>query len=224
MNHSDDKTGEQPDEPGRDDQDLAALFNADKAAVPEFLNARILAAAHDAVATDKAEPPATTHETTPPPPVSRNGWQHSGRWMAMAASVILVVAVAPLMLRSPESTLQTEAVDASTLKAVEQSVSVSADSAAPENEADEMASPSGAATMREAAPVATPAAPMMPAIQAQKRSLSRELSFRDTAQSWLAHIRQLQEDERYDDALTEYQLFRRRHPEYEPGFTLPLRQ
>lgn len=51
-----------------------------------------------------------------------------------------------------------------------------------------------------------------------------DVSFRDTPQRWLAHIRQLLLDERYDDALAEYQSFRRLHPKHEPDFRVPVRQ
>lgn len=270
MNEADGKTAGQGSEPDDDDQDLAALFNAEDKSPPELLSARILAAAHEAVSADNAGNDAPVKADEANSTVTRfQRWQTSGRWMAMAASVLLAVTIVPVLMRSPDSAMESDAIDSSRMKAVQESLSLSADSVPPAAVEAELSEPqAGAQLQREAAPmsssptpVATPSASMVPAIQARKRSAladgvgsaddnqgdveeevlseseraidedapammektAADTDFRNTPQSWMEHIRQLQEDERYDDAVVEYEMFRRRYPMHEPDFSVPLR-
>ncbi len=268
MNEDDGKTAGQGPEPDGDDQDLAALFNTGDKSPPELLSARILAAAHEAVSADHANDDAQVKADEANATVTRlQRWQTSGRWMAMAASVLLAVTLVPVLMRSPDSAMESDAIDSSRMKAVQESLSMSADSVAPAVEADLSEPQAGAQLQREAAPmstspapVAAPSASMMPAIQARKRSvladgvgqggevqesveeevlseseraidedagsIERETAvdegFRDTPQSWVERIRQLEADGRYEDAVVEYEMFRGRYPGFEPGFSGPL--
>ncbi len=278
MNESDGKTPEEaqgpkgtqesqeprePQGPDHDDQDLAALFEAEATAPPELLSARILAAAHEAV---EHEPKTSADESiTPDKHIQR--WKHAGRWMAMAASVLLAILVTPLLLRAPESVMEADAVDTSRMKAVQQSLD--SNTAATVAPMDIQASDSRLQPQQEAAPMAlspTPEArspaPMVQELQTQKRSVqvdraaaaddfqgmagedalndsepfqeeeslsadregSTETMFRNSPESWVTHIRQLQEDGNFDEAVAEYEVFRERYPDHEPDFTGPLRR
>ncbi|MFK7855340.1 MAG: hypothetical protein AB8B79_14550 [Granulosicoccus sp.] len=92
-----------PNRPSKEpnDQDIAALFEAQAIEPPESLDNAVLAAAKESVAESsgqmrvpKAKPlDKTTHVKT------------THRWFALAATVVVGVSVAPLLLKSPESSL-----------------------------------------------------------------------------------------------------------------------
>ena len=56
------------------------------------------------------------------------------------------------------------------------------------------------------------------------REGSTEAAFRNSPESWVAYIRQLQEDGSFDEAVAEYEVFRERYPDHEPEFSKPQQQ
>ncbi|MGQ7843492.1 hypothetical protein ACUNV4_03365 [Granulosicoccus sp. 3-233] len=270
--------GKMPDQglPSDDDgQDIGAMLDAGNEVVPHSLNQQILSAAREAIANestaDSVTTPLPTEVTQLQPRRSANHrWQTRNRWIAMAASVILAVTVVPLMLRSPDSSLDNSA-ELASQKMLQRSIAISLDSAADGLEVDESqsltsfvresmpstnpstdssASTSSAPIARSSSPrLQTPeASPVVPAIRAQKRSAPADAAagpatdlaadsderssadkstgdsdFRKTPDSWVARIRQLQKDGRYDEAIEEYELFRGRYPNHEPELSAPRR-
>ena len=203
--------------PDADDQDLTRLFDARQDRVPEALDTLILAAAKEAV----SEPVATLRKP--------RGTAIKG-WFAVAATLLLGITITPMLLQAPESALDRTASTGSSLKAVEESVSMTAEPAAhlmQDSESDVMDS-----AAREAAPMSL-ASPLMPAIQTQSRkaaisssSVAREKrvseveDYRRSAKNWLEHIHVLIDEGQSARAQTEYDLFRKAFPDYAPEFTL----
>ena len=200
--------------PDADDQDLTRLFDARQDRVPEALDTLILAAAKEAV----AEPVATVRKP--------RGTAIKG-WFAVAATLLLGITITPMLLQAPESALDRTG---SSLKAVEESVSMTAEPAArvmQDSESDVMDS-----AAREAAPMSL-ASPVMPAIQtqsrkaaissssvAQEKRVSEVEDYRRSAKNWLEHIHVLIDEGQSARAQTEYDLFRKAFPDYAPDFTL----
>lgn len=86
-----------PHQTQRPDADIDAVFQANQADVPADLDASILRAAQQALSDDLADnPPAQSAA-----PSSR-----LPQWFGLAASIALVVMLLPLMLQSPESSLE----------------------------------------------------------------------------------------------------------------------
>ncbi len=203
--------------PAADDQDLTRLFDAQQDRVPEALDRFILTAAKDAV----AEPSATVQK--------RRGTVIKS-WFAVAATLLLGITITPLLLQAPESALDRTASTGSTLKAVEESVSMTAEPAArvmQHSETDVMDS-----AEREEAPMSM-TSPVMPAIQSQSRKaaissssvaqekrVSEPEDYRRSPKNWLEQIRVLMKEGQPAMARTEYDLFRKAFPDYAPDFTL----
>lgn len=93
-----------PHRPGKepDDHDIAALFDAQPLSLPEELDATILAAAKKVI----TESPSTAESKFTIKPLSKT----TNRWFALAATVVVGVSVAPLLLKSPESSLNAPSV------------------------------------------------------------------------------------------------------------------
>ncbi len=200
-----------------DDQDLTRLFDAQQDRVPEALDRFILAAAKDAV-----EEASTT--------VQKRRGTAIKSWFAVAATLLLGITVTPLLLQAPESALDRTASTGSTLKAVEESVSMTAEQ--PVRQMRDSESDTADSAAQNESPMSI-TSPVMPAIKAQSRttvtrsgSLGKEKrvtgdeDYRRSAKNWLAHIRVLIKEEQPVKARTEYDLFRKTFPDYAPDFTL----
>jgi hypothetical protein len=89
-----------PHRPGKepDDRDIAALFDAQPVSVPDELDNAILSAATQAI-TESSPIPDESKPTIKP--LSKT----SNRWFALAATVVVGISVAPMLLKSPESSL-----------------------------------------------------------------------------------------------------------------------
>lgn len=87
-----------------DDQDIAALFEAQSTEPPESLDKVVLAAAKDSVAEPSKQVSAPTAQ-----PLG----QSKHRWFALAATIVVGVSVAPLLLKSPESSLDAPLISSS---------------------------------------------------------------------------------------------------------------
>ena len=88
-----------PNRPDKEpnDHDIAALFDEQTVSVPDELDATILASAKQAVS-----------ETLPAPeskPAIKLLSKTTNRWFALAATVVVGISVAPVLLKSPESSL-----------------------------------------------------------------------------------------------------------------------
>ncbi len=203
--------------PDADDQDLTRLFDTQQDRVPEALDRFILAAAKDAV----AKPSATVQK--------RRGKVIKG-WFAIAATLLLGITITPMLLQAPESALEHTTSSGSTLQAVEESVSMTAEPNARMMQDSE--SDSADSVAQDEAPMSM-TSPMMPAIQAQSRKaaissssaaqekrVSEVEDYRRSAKNWLEHIHVLIDEGQSARAQTEYDLFRKAFPDYAPDFTL----
>lgn len=83
-----------------DDHDIAALFNAQLVTAPDELDTAILAAAKQAV-TDAPTPDTQADAMPAIKPLSKA----TNRWFALAATVVIGISVTPLLLKSPETSL-----------------------------------------------------------------------------------------------------------------------
>ena len=203
--------------PDADDKDLTRLFNTQQDRVPEALDSLILAAAKEAV----AQPAVTDRK--------RRGTVIKS-WFAVAATLLLGISVTPLLLQAPESALDRTASTGSTLKAVEESVSMTAEPSVRQMRNSE-SNAADSAAQNEAPMLIT--SPVMPAIQtqsrkaiissssdAQEKRVSETEDYRLSAKNWLEHIRVLIKEEQPAKARSEYDLFRKAFPDYAPDFAL----
>ncbi len=201
--------------PDAEDQDLTRLFDAQQEQVPEALDKLILTAAKEAV----AEPAVTGQK--------RRGTAIKS-WFAVAATLLLGITLTPLLLQAPESALDRTASTGSTLKAVESSVSMTAESSlhVPQNSesdaADSIARDEASRSISRS---------LLPAIQApsgtavmtsnalarQKRVIEAE-EYRRSPMSWVGQIRTLIKEKQLARARTEYELFRKSYPKFAPDF------
>lgn len=203
--------------PDSDDQDLTRLFDAQRDQAPETLDRFILTAAKQAV----AEPSNTVQK--------RRGTTIKS-WFAVAATLLLGITITPLLLQAPESALEHTTSSGSTLHAVEESISMTAEPSIREMQNSES---DGADSVAQDEVPMSMTSPVMPAIQTQSRkaaisnsSVAQEKRFseaeeyRRSAKNWLEQIRVLMKDGQPARARTEYDLFRKAFPDYAPDFTL----
>ena len=105
MNYSN-RPGKEPD-----DQDIAALFDAQDVSVPEELDDIILAAANEIGTeqrnTDDSHLEIDSDTRSKSSSVIKPLNKTAHRWFAIAASLVIGISVVPLLLRSPETSLTT---------------------------------------------------------------------------------------------------------------------
>jgi len=220
-----------------DDQDIAALFDAQSAAAPDALDARLLEAAKQAVTAASA-----VSESKPAiRPLSRT----SNRWFALAATVVVGISVAPLLLKSPESSLDAPMATAPLAEdnfskggaagdllleesdtlpvASTEAVPSTADHAALQEAESEAAGEQAVMKTTQslsARSLSTNAAALRPAdAQRVLNETGVDDNYRDDADAWIEEILRLKSVGNKLQVSVEYALFRAKHPDFKPEFT-----
>lgn len=187
----------------QDDKDISALLKKQTIPVPASLDDSILAASKSNAAVAIAKPRLP----------------HRSPWLAVAATVILAIFVAPLMLTTPESSLESERSRVLIQESAPAAISIQADTkAAVASEADNAQS---LKTLKKPAPRALISSDTA-AVNSMEIDLTDETyKYRNTPEDWIEEINRLISDAQHSLAEEEYDLFRAIYPSYETNIQLP---
>ncbi|ASJ75386.1 hypothetical protein [Granulosicoccus antarcticus] len=224
-----------------DDRDLVELFDSQQESVPEALDKYILNAAQDAV----SQTGTTDDRQTG---VGIKGWFAIAATLLLGVTITPLLLQSPESALKSTTSRVTATADAASESAFEpesatqsesrylasadreEIVSPAADAPILESP-DNQISADSAITHEQAGIVA--ASPMVSAIRApsptaksergelvENRNVPDEPLYRQSAKDWIKEISRLVDDKNPDKAQTEYDLFRKVYPEYEPDFQL----
>lgn len=113
-----------------DDRDIESLFKAQDIVPPAELDESILAAARQSVSVDgqpleSGQPPVSKRQAVALKPTRFATIQQRNRWLSVAATVVVAVALAPLLLNSPESEISHTVVESARTLSVEKDSALS---------------------------------------------------------------------------------------------------
>lgn len=186
-----------------DDKDISTLLKQQSFQIPASLDDSILAAS-------KADTSIAKHKLR---------LLRQSPWMAVAAAVLLAVLVAPLMITTPESSLEAEHTRALPKERTRAVLQFQADTeAAIPMDAEILQSVKASNKPAPRALISSDSA----AISTMKIDLSEEsFTYRNTPEAWVKEITRLLSVDELSSAEEEYDLFRAIHPAYRPTFRLP---
>lgn len=174
------------------DEDINELFKGQVVKVPTALDNAILAAS-----TSNAESKAT-RSISPAP------------WLAVAATVVMAIIVAPLMLTSPDSTLQIENAEPFEQADTPAPLTIQADEVPAIKSEARALKPS--IVRKQSAPRALVSSDSHEALILESDISEESVSYRDTPEEWINEINRLLSSEQMSQAQEEYDLFKAIHP------------
>ena len=186
-----------------DDKDISTLLKQQTIRVPESLDESILAAS-------KSDTSIANY---------KQRLLRQSPWMAVAATVVLAILVAPLMLKTPETLLEAEPSKVQLEERTRAVNSVQAETeAAVAMDVDIMQSRKASSKPAPRALISNDST----ATYSMETDLSDEtFAYRDTPEEWVEEINRLITEGELSSAEEEYDLFRAIHPAYKTTIRLP---
>ena len=186
-----------------DDKDISTLLKQQTIRVPDSLDESILAAS-------KSDTSIANY---------KRRLLRQSPWMAVAATVVLAILVAPLMLKTPETLLEAEHSKVQLEERTRAVNSVQAETeAAVAMDVDIMQSRKASSKPAPRALISNDST----ATYSMETDLSDEtFAYRDTPEEWVEEINRLITEGELSSAEEEYDLFRAIHPTYETTIRLP---
>ena len=226
-------TSTKPNGPDNDD-DIARVFNAQPVQVPDSLRKAVLLQASQLSRQQSSDSEDSTNLETSTEPTRETSKTRlpKAAWLSAAATIVIAVAVAPLLLTAPQSSLEPSlepSVDTSLASESEEQLMI--ETAPPEQITSTSATSSSAlqAPASSAKTLSSDAAADAPQMQQRKEStasdslpldaeMAEEIEFqsstayRSSAAQWMERIDKLIADGDTDTAREEYRLFSAKHP------------
>ena len=186
-----------------DDKDISTLLKQQTIRVPDSLDESILAAS-------KSDTSIANY---------KRRLLRQSPWMAVAATVVLAILVAPLMLKTPETLLEAEHSKVQLEESTRAVNSVQAETeAAVAMDVDIMQSRKASSKPAPRALISNDST----ATYSMETDLSDEtFAYRDTPEEWVEEINRLITEGELSSAEEEYDLFRAIHPTYKTTIRLP---
>ncbi len=186
-----------------DDKDISTLLKQQTIRVPDSLDESILAAS-------KSDTAIANY---------KRRLLRQSPWMAVAATVVLAILVAPLMLKTPETLLEAEPSKVQLEERTRAVNSVQAETeAAVAMDVDIMQSRKASSKPAPRALISNDST----ATYSMETDLSDEtFAYRDTPEEWVEEISRLITEGELSSAEEEYDLFRAIHPAYKTTIRLP---
>lgn len=174
------------------DEDINELFKGQVVKVPTALDNAILAAS-------KSNAESKAARSISPAP-----------WLAVAATVLMAIIVTPLMLTSPDSSLQIENAEPFEQADTPAPLTIQADEVPAIKSEARALKPS--IVRKQSAPRALVSSESHEALILESDISEESVSYRDTPEEWINEINRLLSSDQMSQAQEEYDLFKAIHP------------